>query len=119
MSQETPNADRLLLFGNDADLLKTRAMVLESTGMTVDMTVTLDDLKTRIAAPNSVYRLVIYCYTVSEGECDEVATIATRSSTPLMMLEQLLLPSELIDQVSNLIQNLGSGFDGLNPDISH
>jgi hypothetical protein len=73
--------DRVLLYGKDSGLLESRAMVLGAAGMAVDITVDIDDLATRIVAPNSIYRLVICCHTAAESEIDEVIAIASRNST--------------------------------------
>jgi hypothetical protein len=112
MSPESPNPDRLLLFGEDANLLEIRAMVLRSAGMTVDIAADINDLKVRIAASGQIYHALICCHTVTEAECAEVIAIANRTQTALIMLECLLPPSELIDRVSELIGERPSRSDG-------
>src|ERR1700733_1078264 len=111
MSVESPNPDRLLLFGRDANLLETRAMVLRSAGMTVDVAVDIGAFKGRITAPGSIYDVVVCCYTATTAECNEIIPIANRTRTSLLMLEHLLSPQALIDQVSNLIKDGRSRLD--------
>ena len=112
MPLKSPNPTRLLLFGEDANLLEIRALVLRSAGMTVDIAADIDDLKVRIAASNQIYHALICCHTATEAECTEVIAVANRTQTALIMLECLLPPSELIDRVSKLMWERRSRLDG-------
>ncbi len=112
MSLELPNPGRLLLFGKDADLLESRALVLRSAGMIVDIAVDIDEFKIRIAAPGFAYDVIVCCYTATKADCSEISTLSNRTRTSVMILEHFLLPSELIGQVSNLIGDGRSRVDG-------
>jgi hypothetical protein len=104
MSPESSNPARLLLFGKEPELLETRAKVLRSAGMIADIAVDLDDFEVRITTCDSIYDLVVCCHTVTEAECTEVIAISNRTRTTFTMVERLLPPRVLIDQVTNLIR---------------
>lgn len=104
MSLNVPNPARLLLFGNDPILLETRAQVLRSSGPIVDIAIDVDALAQRIASANSSYIVLICCYTATEAECSELVAIAERHRIAMLQLERFLAPTELIQQVSNLIK---------------
>jgi hypothetical protein len=113
MALKHHNPGRLLLFGKDPALLGIRAMVLRSAGMTVDIAINIDEVELRIADANSVYDVLICCHTITEAECKDVIAIAGRTSTVQIMLECLLLPSALIDQVFKLIAERRSRISGV------
>ena len=104
MSPESSNPARLLLFGKDPELLETRAKVLRSAGMIADIAVDLDDFEVRITNSDSVYDVVVCCHTVTEAECNEVIAISNLTRATVMMVERLLPPRALVDQVTNLIR---------------
>ena len=103
MSQESSNPARLLLFGNDAELLETRGNVLRSAGMVADLSVDIDDFKVRITAPGLIYDVIVCCHTVTEAQRNQIIALSDQTSTKLTILECLLSPRELIAQVANLI----------------
>ena len=73
--------------------------------MIADITVDIEVLKVRMAVPDSIYDVVVCCHTATEDECDEIAAIANRARTGLVIVERFILPPELICQVSNLIRD--------------
>ncbi|HEY1806288.1 MAG TPA: hypothetical protein VGG45_17580 [Terracidiphilus sp.] len=99
MSAELSKPARVLLFGNDAELLSTRARVLQSAGVIAEIALQVDDF----ADAASRYDGVVCCYTATEEECKEIIAIAARNQTPLLKVEPLLQPPELIRQVNNLL----------------
>jgi hypothetical protein len=111
MSLDLHNSGRLLLFGKDFMLLETRAEVLRSAGSIVDVACDVAALKARMAAPGPVYDVLICCHTVTEIVCNELLAIARRNGTATLKLERLLAPTELINQVSKLIDAARSSQD--------
>jgi hypothetical protein len=75
-------------------------MVLRSVGMIAELALHVDDF----TDAGSLYDGVVCCYTASEVECEQVTDIANRNRTPLLKLEPLLSPQELIRQVICLIE---------------
>jgi hypothetical protein len=118
MPLNPPNSGRILLFGQDASLLEIRAMVLQSAGMTADIVVDIDEFRVRITAPSLLYDVVVCCHTVSEAERNEITKLSHGSRMNLITLEHLVGPTELIEQVSNLIKLKCSGFDGVRSERS-
>lgn len=103
MPPESPNRACLLLFGTDRELLETRAEVLRTVGIVVDTTTEIKEVRSRIAKVGSPYDGVVCCYTVAESECNEMKAISQGSRMPLLMLEPLLSPMELIHQSLRLV----------------
>jgi hypothetical protein len=97
------NPGRVLLFGRDRSLLDTRALVLKSARLAVDIATDIDTFKKRIADRETPYGAVICCYTTPETECEEVASIAERSQIPVLQLDCALQPTSLIAQVTALL----------------
>lgn len=84
-------------------LLETRARVLRSAGSMVDVAGDVDALIAWMAGAASAYDVLICCHSVTETACDEVTAIASRHGTATLRLERFLAPTELIGQVSRLI----------------
>lgn len=99
MSREISKPPRILLFGKDADLLSTRASVLQSVGMIADIALNIDGF----THAGSLYDAVVCCYTATDAECKEIIAITTRNRTPLLKMQPLVEPSKLIRQVISLI----------------
>jgi hypothetical protein len=97
------NPDRVLLFGKDRTMLNTRALVLQSTRLAVDIATDIETFKQRVIDPNTRYGAVICCYTTPESECEEVAAIAARSHLPVLQLDGLVQPISLIAQVTAML----------------
>jgi hypothetical protein len=100
MSPELSKPARVLLFGHDAELLETRAKVLRSVGMIAEIALHVGDF----TDAGSLYDGVVCCYAATEAECKEIVDITDRNRTPLLKLEPLLSPPELIRQVISLVR---------------
>jgi hypothetical protein len=103
MPLESINPSRLLLYGADPMLLETRARVLRSAGATVDIVGDWDTLIARMASRPAAYDLLVCCHSVTKTVSDDVIDIASQNGMATLRLERLLLPRELIGQVSKLI----------------
>jgi hypothetical protein len=112
MTSQPPIAHRILLFGKDAQLLETRALVLRRAGMVVDVAIDIDIVRVLKASPRSTYEVVVCCHTASEAQYNEVIAINSRNRTSLMKLGYPVSPLEIIDQVSSLIREGHSRIDG-------
>jgi hypothetical protein len=100
MSPEISNPARILLFGKDEALLETRAKVLRSVDMVADIALHVEDF----SQSGSLYDGVVCCYTATEAECKEISAMTDRNRTPLLKLQRLLSPLELIRQVSSMVR---------------
>lgn len=103
MSAESHNPSRVLLFGKDMELLETRAMVLRSVGMTVDIATNLRDFNTQVGSSGLPYGVTVCCFSASDFERDEINSIANGNCVPLLNLGGSLSPQRLIEEVSSLI----------------
>jgi hypothetical protein len=112
MSPQPSNPARVLLFGNYAELLGTRAMLLQSVGMIADIAVGIHDFRSRTADAGSLYSAVVCCYTATDAECDEIIAITNQNRTAFLKLEPLLSPTDLINQALNVIGRGRSRLDG-------
>lgn len=111
MSLRHDDPQFVLLFGRDPELLETRADVLRSTGISVDIAAGLRDLKDRVDHTSSNYGVVVCCHTATDAECEEVIAIAIRNGIAFLNLECFTAPLELIERVSSVIneRRLGRG----------
>lgn len=108
MPPRLSNPPRVLLFGNDAELLETRAQVLRHVGMVAEIALRLDAL-IDVRPP---YDGVVCCYSATEAECKQLAAMTNQNGTPLLRLEPPLSPLELVRQVSGLIRQGRPGLTG-------
>ena len=105
MPAEYRNPSRVLLFGKDANLLQTRAMVLRSGGMVVDVVVDIGAFKIQVGDSAVAYAAIVCCYTASDFECDEISSIAKEKCISLITLQCSPSPQVLIEQVADLIRS--------------
>lgn len=103
MSEEFRKPNRVLLYGKDANLLATRAMVLRSVGIAVDVVTDIGDFEVQIGDSGLLYGGIVCCYTVSDFECDEVRSTAKENHVSLLNLRGSVSPQALIELVSGLI----------------
>jgi hypothetical protein len=83
-------------------------MVLRSVGMIAELALHVDDF----TDAGGHYDGVVCCYTTTAAECEEIIDIANRNRTPLLKLEPLLSPQELIRQVISLVRQEHRGLKG-------
>jgi hypothetical protein len=113
MPPSSTNPNRVLLFGRDETLLDSRALVLRSAHIEVDITTDKETFRIRIIGHNCPYRVVVCCYTVADAEREEMATIVARSRITMMQLDSMVMPSALIERVSALLALPMSNEDSL------
>ena len=75
-SSTSPIPPTILLYGKDENLLKTRSLLLQSTGHRVKQATTYDGLRS-ILQDVSV-NVVVICHTLSEAECLAALDIAAK-----------------------------------------
>lgn len=71
---------RILAYGHDAILLKTRCMVLEQAGFHVDAASSAEQFQERIAQAKIPYRLVLLGHTVPPAEQSRIVASVVHSS---------------------------------------
>jgi len=103
MPIESPNPGRLILFGIEARLLASRAMVLRSTGMTADIVVNMEEFKLRIGNPGLGYDVAVCCYTATDAQRREIIALSNEAGIEVLTLEHLLSPQEFIERVYDLV----------------
>ncbi len=96
-----PSSIRILVYGLDADLQTTRAMLLRETGYSVD---SADDwVGFNAHLDRDDYSLVILCHTVSQEERKECEILARNKKIPLHALVSAIAPQEFIGQIAELV----------------
>ena len=74
----------LLIYGNDADLLKTRGWVLQKAGFVVEQAASADEVERKVALrPPEV---LVLCHTLSSEQCARMALLAERESKAMKTL---------------------------------
>ncbi len=112
MPIESPNPGRLILFGNEARLLASRAMVLRSTGMTADVAGDMEEFKLRIGNSGLDYDVAVCCYTATDAQRREIIALSKEAGTNVLNLEHFLLPPEFIERVYDLVKERRSELRG-------
>jgi hypothetical protein len=105
---EFPNPTGVLLFGGDKKLLDTRALVLRSAQIAVDVTTDIDELKRRIADPERIVGAVICCYMSNDAEREEILAATASSRITLWQLDCFVAPLDLIAKVSDILRRRNS-----------
>lgn len=96
-----PSQHRILIYGLDADLQKTREMLLTQAGYGVD---SAEDWPTYMAYMDSYeYRLAILCHTIPKEEREECEALALGKKIQVFILNAAIAPQELMQQIAKFV----------------
>jgi hypothetical protein len=98
----TGGRGRLLMCGEDAPLLKIRALVLESAGFDVDLSDTVDGIKNLLTV--HPYALLVICHTIPDEQVQAFREIGAQAGVLTCVLERLLPPATLISIMASLTE---------------
>ena len=96
-----PSSVRILLYGQDADLQMTRAMLLTEAGYFVDSADHWVECKTHLERDD--YRVVILCHTVSQEERKECEILALDKKIRVYVLTSAIAPQEFMRQIAERV----------------
>jgi DNA-binding response OmpR family regulator len=102
LSSATGN--KILIYGADAALLKTRQMVLEKVGFSVDIANSQNDFRLRLQRRDVPYSLIVLCHTIPYEEQHSVQHAAGMSGAPVYQLTPLVPPTDFVRQAQFLTQ---------------
>jgi hypothetical protein len=83
---------RVLTYGRDEVLLKTRQDLLKTIGIKTDVSLNADEFPHCITASERGYDLFILCHTVPEQERELIVEAADGSNVEIYVLNGLVLP---------------------------
>jgi hypothetical protein len=93
---------RVLIYGSDETLLRTRQEVLRFAGFPSDITTDGQSFMGHITETAREFHLFILCHSVPVNEQPSFALAAERAHVELMVLEGLVLPADFISAVRGL-----------------
>jgi hypothetical protein len=103
MSTVRHTSDRILAYGHDAILLKTRCMVLEQAGFHVDAASSAEEFRERIAQAKVPYRLFLLGHSIPPTEQSRIVASVVESATLVYQLAELTPPLQLISDLRELL----------------
>lgn len=107
----------LLTFGRDAQLLETRALVLEKAGYRVQQTTSLPEMER--ALTQATFNLVILCHSISGVECSSALSTIHRQTPPPPCLVLTTGQSACADSLSENLLNPMEGPAKLIAKVKH
>jgi hypothetical protein len=106
MHSSQPDSRRVLTYGQDAVLLKTRRLLLEQGGFIADTANTSQEFEACISKAQSPYGLYVLCHTVPAAERHAIAADALKANIPVYQLTAAVTPPDFLIKVSELLSDL-------------
>ncbi|WP_213805798.1 hypothetical protein [Granulicella sp. dw_53] len=103
MASPDSNPRRILIYGRDAVLLKTRRAILVKAGFSVVIAGSAAELERCLDDAHPPYRLFIACHTVEEYEQQALGEAANRANTELYALSTAISPTDFLRHVRELV----------------
>ncbi|HTF63696.1 MAG TPA: hypothetical protein VK638_13445 [Edaphobacter sp.] len=97
------NPCRILTYGYDEVLLKTRQAVLELAGYEADIAGSADEFHDRVSQADSPYHLFILCHTVPPVEQSSIRESATDAGIAIYGMSSSVSPDDFLLQVRALL----------------
>ena len=103
MSTAGHTSDRILAYGHDAVLLKTRCMVLEQAAFYVDAVSSAEEFQERIAQAEVPYRLFLLGHSIPAPDRARIIASVADSTTLIYQVPELIPPLQLISDLRELM----------------
>jgi hypothetical protein len=102
MSNTTSNSCRVLTYGRDEVLLKTRQALLATVGIKTDLSLNADEFLHCITSSERGYDLFILCHTVPPEDRKVIVEAANGSDVEIYVLDNIVLPGQFLTHVQQL-----------------
>jgi hypothetical protein len=99
----SPRGSRILLYGRDEMLLRTRRLLLQRAGFIVDTAISAEEFESRIAEADSPYDLLILGHTIPEPEQNAIIASTVNPNTIVYPLSEPVSPRDILAKVSKLL----------------
>jgi hypothetical protein len=103
MSRAEQNSHRILAYGHDVVLLKTRCMVLQRAGFGVDAADSFEKFQDCIAQAKAPYRLFLLGYSIPDPDRVRIIASVADSTTLIYQVPELIPPLQLVNDVRELL----------------
>jgi hypothetical protein len=91
---------KILLYGLDADLQKTRGMLLAEAGYAIDTAEDWPSYRRYLDHDNNEYWLILLCHTIHDDEREKCEALAGDHKIRVYALTAAIAPQEFIRQIS-------------------
>jgi hypothetical protein len=103
MQSSDSSSCRILTYGEDEVLLKTRRSLLRTVGINSDIARTLDEFIGCISASERGYDIFIVCHSVPPPKREAIIEAATDADVEVYALSGIVQPPEFLAHVQELI----------------
>ena len=103
MSRAEQNSYRILAYGHDVVLLKTRCMVLQHAGFGVDAADSLVKFQDCIAQAKAPYRLFLLGHSIPDADRVRIIASVADSTTLIYQVPELIPPLQLVSDLRELL----------------
>lgn len=104
MSRAEQNSHRILAYGQDVVLLKTRCMVLQHAGFGVDAADSLEKFQDCIAQAKAPYRLFLLGHSIPDPDRVRIiASVADSTTLIYYQVPELIPPLQLVNDLRELL----------------
>ena len=103
MSRVRQNSHRILAYGHDVVLLKTRCMVLKEAGFDVDAADSLEKFQDCIAQAKVPYKLFLLGHSIPVPDRARIIASVADSTTLIYEVPELIPPLQLISDLRDLL----------------
>jgi hypothetical protein len=103
MSRAEQNSHRILAYGQDVVLLKTRCMVLQHAGFGVDAADSLEKFQDCIAQAKAPYRLFLLGHSIPDPDRVRIIASVADSTTLIYQVPELIPPLQLVNDLRELL----------------
>jgi hypothetical protein len=103
MQLSDSNSCRILTYGEDEVLLKTRKSLLKTVGINSDIARTLDEFIGCISASERGYDIFIVCHTVPQPRREAIVDAAKNADVEVYALSGIVQPADFLAHVQELI----------------
>ena len=97
---------RVLTYGRDQALLKTRSKIIDWLGFETDMVNTAEKLSETLGKTKSRYRLCVLCHTVPSDERADLHAALKMRGILVYQIDGFVEPLDLVTKISELLQDL-------------
>ena len=109
MSRAEQNSYRILAYGHDVVLLKTRCMVLQHAGFGVDAADSLEKFQDCIAQAKAPYRLFLLGHSIPDPDRIRIIASVADSTTLIYQVPELIPPLQLVSDLRELLLGVDQG----------
>jgi hypothetical protein len=104
MLSPQPDSRRILTYGLDESLIKTRRLLLQQAGYTVDIASSPESFQSHIADAKTAYILLILCHTIAIPEQQEISSRLS-PQTAVYRLKEMVSPTVFLKRVGDLVSS--------------